>query len=55
MNSYRLLGIVLAVAGGVGYAVGVTVRYPGRAFSITVIMLGIALAAISSSEPEGQA
>lgn len=54
MNSQRLLGLTLVVAGGVGYVVGVTVRYPGRAFSVTVFILGIALAVIPSPAPEEQ-
>lgn len=47
---HRLLAIGLA-ATGVGtaaYAVGVVAPYPGRAFSVTLVMVGITLAAIGS-------
>ncbi|MFT4946023.1 MAG: hypothetical protein ACI8TL_000253 [Natronomonas sp.] len=53
MNPRRVLGIALAVVGLAGYVGGVAVAYPGRAFSITLLMFGIALAAISSS-PTGE-
>jgi len=46
MELQRLTGLTLAVAGLVGYVVGIYVAYPGRSFSITVVMVGIALAAI---------
>ncbi|WP_251343004.1 hypothetical protein [Haloplanus halophilus] len=39
-------GAVLSVAGICGYLTGVVVAYPGRAFSLTAIMVGITLAAI---------
>jgi len=34
------------VAGVCGYVVGTLVTYPGRAFSLTAVMIGITLAAI---------
>lgn len=43
MNRASLLGIVLIVAGLGGYAVGVIATYPGRAFSVTLVMVGITL------------
>jgi hypothetical protein len=47
MNTQRVAGIGLAVAGLAGYVAGIYVSYPGRAFSITAVMIGIAVAAIS--------
>lgn len=47
MELQRLAGLTLAVVGLVGYVVGVYTAYPGRSFSITVVMVGIALAATS--------
>lgn len=40
-------GSGLFVVGLVGYVVGIYVEYPGRAFSITAIIVGIALVAIA--------
>ena len=42
-----LLGGGLFLAGLVGYIAGIHVDYPGRAFSVTAIMVGIALVAIA--------
>ncbi|MFB6233769.1 MAG: hypothetical protein ABEH81_06470 [Halopenitus sp.] len=50
MHWQRLAGFVLSGAGVVGYAIGVYVPYTGRAFSITALMIGVALAAIGSPE-----
>lgn len=47
MDIQRVAGIGLVVAGLAGYMTGVYVAYPGRAFSITALMIGIAIAAIS--------
>ena len=41
------VGVGLFIAGLVGYVVGIYVTYPGRAFSLTAIMIGIAVAAIA--------
>lgn len=46
MNRFVLSGALLAVAGLVGYVVGVQVPYPGRAFSLTAIMVGVSLLAL---------
>lgn len=40
------VGIGLFVAGLVGYAAGIYVAYPGRAFSVTAVMVGVTLVAI---------
>lgn len=46
MHRQRLAGFGLSLAGLVGYVTGLYVPYPGRAFSITAVMVGVALAAI---------
>lgn len=46
MDRRFLLGVGLTVVGVCGYAVGTVVAYPGRAFSLTAVMLGITLVAI---------
>jgi len=50
MQRLRTLGIVLAGLALVGYAVGVGTVYPGRAFSVTLFMLGATLAGIGGTE-----
>lgn len=52
MNRAALAGLGLSFVGFAGYVGGVYVEYPGRAFSITALMSGIALAIIFR-EPEG--
>jgi hypothetical protein len=42
-----LLGGGLFVAGLVGYVTGLYTEYPGRALSLTAIMVGITLVAIA--------
>jgi hypothetical protein len=49
MDRTFLVGTGLTVVGVCGYVVGVLVSYPGRAFSLTALMLGITLAAIGES------
>lgn len=46
MDRTRLAGIGLLGLGLVGYLAGVVAPYPGRAFSVTAVMVGITLAAI---------
>ncbi len=53
MNPISTTGAVLLAVGLVGYGVGVTTPYPGRAFSLTAITLGVALVAIGPSLDEG--
>ncbi|MGZ0746207.1 MULTISPECIES: hypothetical protein [unclassified Haloparvum] len=50
MHWQRLAGLVLSGVGVGGYVIGVYVPYTGRAFSITVLMVGVALAAIGSPD-----
>lgn len=52
MNRVLVAGILLTVVGVVGYAVGLSVAYPGRAFSVTSIMVGISLLAVARSGGE---
>lgn len=46
MNPLLAAGLVMTVAGFVGYVLGIRVPYPGRAFSVTVLMIGITLIAV---------
>jgi hypothetical protein len=48
MNRTTAAGAALTVAGVAGYVVGVLAPYPGRAFSITGVMVGITLFAVGS-------
>ncbi|EJN61036.1 hypothetical protein [Halogranum rubrum] len=52
MNAERVAGVVLTVLGAVGYVVGVAAPYPGRAFSLTGVMVGLTLLAIGSGEDD---
>lgn len=47
MDTQRVAGIGLVIAGLAGYIAGIYVVYPGRSLSITALMVGIAIAAIS--------
>lgn len=49
MNVVLATGIGLTTLGVAGYLVGLSVAYPGRAFSVTGVMLGITLVAIGRS------
>lgn len=48
MDRAFAIGAVLTGSGLVGYLLGLAVSYPGRAFSVTAVMVGITLAAIGS-------
>jgi len=50
MNRLRALGGGLSVLALAGYAFGIVVTYPGRAFSIAVFMVGVTLVAVGGSE-----
>ncbi|WP_198665759.1 MULTISPECIES: hypothetical protein [Haloprofundus] len=54
MNRQILAGLCLSVAGVVGYVVGISVTYPGRAFSLTAVMAGIALLATGLTATEAE-
>lgn len=47
MNRLLLVGVALLLAGFGGYILGVAIAYPGRSFSVTAIMVGIALIAMN--------
>jgi hypothetical protein len=46
MNGTLVVGLSLTVLSGVGYAVGVVAAYPGRAFTLTGLMVGLALLSV---------
>lgn len=52
MDRLLLVGAAALCAGAVGYAVGVFVPYPGRSFSLTALMLGLALAVVGRTGRE---
>ncbi|WP_167879936.1 hypothetical protein [Halorhabdus rudnickae] len=45
-----LSGAVVSVLGLCGYVVGVFLAYPGRAFSVTALMIGLTLVVIGRGE-----
>ncbi len=50
MNALRAVGAVATVAGVAGYVAGVLVAYPGRAFSITAVVVGVTLLSVAAGE-----
>lgn len=48
MKTLFAIGLGTTAVGTAAYLVGLAVIYPGRAFSVTLIMVGITLAAIGS-------
>jgi hypothetical protein len=46
MTRATFVGLCLSLLGLVGYTVGAFVAYPGRAFSITAFIAGVALVAV---------
>jgi hypothetical protein len=52
MNREFWLGLVLTIIGIAAYIQGLRVAYPGRALSVTAVMVGIALVAIRSFDPD---
>ena len=46
-----LLGLGLLAAGLVGYVVGIYVAYPGRALSLTAVMVGLTVVTIARQAP----
>lgn len=52
MHRVAAAGTVVLALGLVGYAVGIETAYPGRAFSVTAIMVGIGLVGLGRSDPE---
>ena len=50
MNTVSGTGLRLSVAGVAGYLVGVAAPFPGRAFSLTAVMVGVTLLAVGRSD-----
>jgi len=46
MDRVRAVGIALVVAAVAGYLVGIRHAYPGRALSVTGVMVGLTLVAV---------
>jgi hypothetical protein len=46
MDRVVVAGVALTVLGLLGYVVGVFAPYPGRAFSVTGVMVGLTLVAV---------
>ncbi|WP_410764458.1 hypothetical protein [Haloferax sp. DFSO60] len=46
MTSVRTAGILVTVLSVGGYVLGITVAYPGRAFTVTALMIGLTLWAV---------
>lgn len=52
MNRLVAFGAALVALGVLGYGIGIVVDFPGRAFSVTAIMIGITLIAIRRADSE---
>ncbi len=50
MNGLRVLGGVLSLGALAGYVLGTVVAYPGRAWTIALLMIGMTLVAVGGSE-----
>ena len=48
-------GLALTALGVAGYVAGVFVAYPGRSFSLTLLMAGVAIAAVAHTDAEAPA
>ncbi|QLC34756.1 hypothetical protein EFA46_010830 (plasmid) [Halarchaeum sp. CBA1220] len=46
MDRYTVAGSALLIPGLLAYVAGVSAAYPGRAFSLTAVMVGISLIVI---------
>lgn len=44
------VGLLLTVGGVAAYLVGVAAPFPGRAFSVTAVMVGVTLLAVGRSD-----
>jgi len=51
MHRLRLLGLAITLAGLLAYAVGVLEPYAGRALSLTLVMVGLTVAAVGGGPP----
>lgn len=50
MNRVLAAGGGLTVVGLVGYGLGVAQPYPGRALTVTIVMIGVSLVAVGGAE-----
>lgn len=50
MNRTVAAGAALTAASALGYVVGVLAAYPGRAFALSGLMVGITVVAVSAGE-----
>lgn len=55
MNRELVFGAVLTAGGLVGYVLGLFVAYPGRAFAVTAVMVGVTLLAVGGGRPASEA
>ena len=55
MNPLTGAGLVGAAGGVTGYVVGLFVPYPGRAFSLTLLMFGLSVLAVGRADAQGDA
>lgn len=53
MDRYSIAGVALCAVGLAGYVAGISVAYPGRAFSVAAVMVGITLLAIPAGSSRG--
>ncbi|MDL5361752.1 hypothetical protein [Halalkalicoccus sp. NIPERK01] len=51
MNRTLGIGLLLTAGGLAGYLVGLAAAYPGRALSVTAVMVGIAIVAVGFGGP----
>jgi len=51
MNTVAGLELGLTVGGVIGYLTGAAAAYPGRAFTVTAVMVGVTLLAVGRSDP----
>jgi hypothetical protein len=49
MNTVAGVGLLLTVGGVAGYVVGLAAPFPGRAFALTAVMVGVTLLAVGRS------
>jgi len=53
MTLRQLAGFAFVSIGLVGYVVGIYVAYPGRALSLTAVMVGVALVGVTRTSSRG--
>jgi hypothetical protein len=53
-NRTALVGGALVVLATAGYVAGVVAPYPGRAFSVTGLMVGVTLLAVAGGGDDGR-